>query len=201
MLKRIKGMATAVAVAVMVSAIPVWAFTPPAPNRPCEAVVQEQEPNDFQQGQDIQDLGVLQPGECGTLQGYTHTGFGDPNNPNPNMDVDFSYMQYPGSATFTVTLDDLEPATNVIIFAWDGQTGQELQIQCAEMTCEILLESDIVIFLVVTQDAAQYSLTFEAGGSHGGGGRPPFGAAAMEDRPMLHAPISGALSDLVHKVK
>jgi hypothetical protein len=201
MLKRIKGMATAVAVAAMVSAIPAWACTPPDPNLPCETVVQEQESNDFQQGQDIQNLGTLQPGECMTLQGDTHTGFGDPNNPNPNMDPDFSYMQYSGSTTFTVTLDALEPATNVAIFAWDAQSGQELQIQCAEMTCEILLESDSVVFLVATQDAAQYSLTFRAGGSHGGDGLPPFGVAAIEDRPMLHAPISGALSDLVHKVK
>ena len=56
---------------------------PPPPVGECQQV-SDQEPND----EALQEAGLLASGDCLQIDGSTHTGYGDPQNPSPGFDRD-----------------------------------------------------------------------------------------------------------------
>jgi len=119
---------------------PLWAF--PSPSGTCTSVP-EVEPNDFDPttGQpQAQALGDLAAGSCVAISGAIHTGFGDPNNPNPGFDVDLFAFTLTGATQFRLAV--VEP---VALVAWDYSTGQFLddaqwqcQMQDTTFVCDVV---------------------------------------------------------------
>lgn len=164
MINRIK---TAVATMVLTGmlALPVWAQvgcppTPP-PSGGCPNIMAEMEPNDLTEGQDLQDLGMLQPGGCVTVSPASIDGGIGSQTP----DADFYLLGVSGVTQLNIQLqtDGLVPFMYAI---FDAHTGT-LLAECAEATCQAALQTEAVLIGVVAQDVAPYDLTATAAGSQG----------------------------------
>jgi hypothetical protein len=132
----------------------------PTPGTECQ-IVEEYEPNDLKSADDFQELGSLSP-NCFSVTGDIHTGFGDPDSPDPNMDVDGYFVQLNGVTQFAVTVVD--PATSFIFGAWDAQTATPLEVQCQQTTCQVTAQGAAVVFGVAGQEAVPYQLDVKASG-------------------------------------
>jgi hypothetical protein len=164
MINRIK---TAVGTLVLTAmlALPVWAQigcpTPPPPPEGCPNIVAEIEPNDLLEGDDLQDLGLLQSGACVTVSPASIDGAISSQTP----DVDFYLLGVSGVSQLNVELqsDGLIPFMYAI---FDAYTGTILA-ECYEATCQAALQTEAVVIGVVAQDVAPYDLTVTAPGSQG----------------------------------
>jgi hypothetical protein len=146
-------------------ALPVWAQIgcPPTPPPPtgCPNIVAEMEPNDLLEGQDLQDLGMLQPGGCVTVSPASIDGGVSSQTP----DADFYLLGVSGVTQLNIQLqtDGVIPFMYAI---FDAYTGTILA-ECAEATCQAALQTEAVVIGVVAQDVAAYDLTVTAAGSQG----------------------------------
>lgn len=129
--------------------------------------VQEVEPNnDINQGQ-FQDLGMLEAGGCVAVKASTTAGYGDdPNNPDPNADVDWYVIDTSRTAQPMFSFRDFEGSALYGVF--DVDTGDRLEVQPRGEDYAILGQPDRVAFRVRTQQPNTYTLQFSDGAASGG---------------------------------
>ena len=126
----------------------------------CQTVV-EQEPNDFNTGTDYHHLGNLDAGQCLTVTGDIHTGFGDPDWPNPNMDRDVYTVAVSGQGSYTF---DLHGNTTALFGIYDARAGHQLAV--CQGGCTVQTYSDVLAVEVLAQQAGSYELTISDGATH-----------------------------------
>jgi hypothetical protein len=138
----------------------------------------EQEPNDEMP----QDGGTLASGGCLQIDGSTHTGFGDPQNPAPGFDQD-QYLIFVQGVT---SIELSGEATGPISFdLYDPQTNESLA--CTEMTCTVPAGVTEVVLWIASQDAATYNLEVKAGGAGGPSGLKAQGSSLTQNRLQRHS--------------
>ena len=134
---------------------------------PCDGDVpiQEAEPNnDIDQAQ---DLGALQGGCSITVTGQTTVGIGpDPNNPNPGADFDWYTINTSGASQPVFSLPGFNG--NWFFAVVDLDTDQQLDVQCSDAGCVILGQPSRIALLLLTEEAAAYTLQFSDGATNAG---------------------------------
>ena len=133
----------------------------------CAQPLQEVESNDdINQGQ-FQDLGTLQAGGCIAVAASTSAGYGsDPNNPDPNADVDWYVINTASASQPMFGFLDLQGALLYGIF--DLDTGQRLEVQPSGDSLAILGQPAKVAIRVRTEQPTTYTLQFSDGTAGGG---------------------------------
>ena len=148
----------------------------PNPGGQCQAI-SEQEPND----ETVQDGGTLASGTCLQIDGSTHTGYGDPQNPAPGFDQD-QYLIFVQGVT---SIELSGEATGPISFdLYDPQTNESLA--CTEMICTVPAGVTEVVLWIASQDAATYNLEVKAGGAGGPSGLKAQGSSLTQNRLQRH---------------
>jgi len=173
MLNQIK---TAVGTMVMTGmlVLPAWAqspFPPPQPPSPssgCPNVVSEQEPNDFDQPQEV---GIVDQASCLTLSASITTGYDDFDQPNPNADIDAFVFQVPAGSSFQVIYESLDQTDEFMTLWVDLQSGDPVDMVCSEgqedgtVQCEGFSPSGILGTGFASRLPEDYSMTVTSGGS------------------------------------
>jgi hypothetical protein len=132
----------------------------------CNPVQEVESNNDINQGQ-FQDLGTLEAGGCVAVKASTSVGFGDdPNNPDPNADVDWYVIDTSRTAQPMFSLRDFDGTALYGVF--DFATGDRLEVQPRGEDYAILGQPDRVAFRVRTQQPDTYTLQFSDGAASGG---------------------------------
>lgn len=135
---------------------------------PCSggaSIQEEVEPNnDINQAQ---DLGGLQ-GCSITVTGETTIGIGpDPNNnPNPGADFDWYMINTSGASQPVFDLPGFNGTWFFVVV--DLDTDQQLDVLCGDAGCAIQGQPSRVALLLVTEEAAAYTLQFSDGATNVG---------------------------------
>ncbi len=132
---------------------------PPPPVGQCQQV-SDQEPNDEM----FQEAGLLASGGCLQIDGSTHTGYGDPQNPSPGFDRDQYLIPLQGISSIALSGE----WTSMLAFdLYDPQTGESLM--CQELTCTVPAGLTEVGLMIATKEAGTYHVEVKAGGAGGAG--------------------------------
>jgi hypothetical protein len=123
--------------------------------------VVQQEPNDFNTGTDYHHLGNLDAGQCLTVTGDIHTGFGDSDWPNPNMDWDVYAVAVSGQGSYTF---ELHGNTTALLGIYNARAGHQLAV--CQGGCMVQTYSDVLAVEVLAQRAGSYELTISDGAAH-----------------------------------
>jgi hypothetical protein len=173
MFNRIK---TAVGTMVMTGmlVLPAWAQSPfpspqpPSPSSGCPNVVSEQEPNDFDQ---LQEVGIVDQASCLTLSASITTGYDNADQPNPNTDIDAFVFQVPAGSSFRVIYESLDQTDEVLTLWVDLQSGEPVDMVCSEwqadgtLPCEGFSQSGLLGTGFASRLPDDYSITVTLGGS------------------------------------
>ena len=109
--------------------------------------VSEQEPNDFP---DVNEVD-LSAGGCVIISGDIHTGFGNPAQPNPNLDFDDYLVFVAPQVAYGIELSG-----SAIAGIFDARSGEFLT-EC-QGGCTLQAPSDMLIVEVVAPQATAYTL-------------------------------------------
>jgi hypothetical protein len=132
---------------------------PPPPVGECQQV-SDQEPND----EALQEAGLLASGDCLQIDGSTHTGYGDPQNPSPGFDRDQYLISPQGITSIALTGEASGP---VSFDMYDPITRESLA--CEGTTCTVPAGLNEVGLIIFSPEPVSYHLELRAGGAGGSG--------------------------------
>lgn len=125
----------------------------PTPNPTDCQMMNEQEPNDWPE---VNELGSLANGGCVTISGEIHTGLGNPQQPNPQADLDDYVVMVAPQGTY-----QMELSGGALAGVYDGRSG-EFFTGC-EGSCTFQAPSDVLVVEVIAPQATAYTLKMASG--------------------------------------
>jgi hypothetical protein len=110
--------------------------------------ISEQEPNDWPE---VNEVGDLSGGGCVTISGNIHTGYDNPQQPNPQRDADNFVVFVAPQGSYGMTLSG-----GAIAGVFDGRSGEFLT-EC-QGSCTLQAPSDVLVVEVLAQQPTAYTL-------------------------------------------
>jgi hypothetical protein len=110
--------------------------------------ISEQEPNDWPE---VNEVGDLSGGGCVTISGNIHTGYDNPQQPNPERDADNYVVYVAQQGSYGMTLSG-----GAIAGVFDGRSGEFLT-EC-QGSCTLQAPSDVLVVEVLAQQPTAYTL-------------------------------------------